>query len=646
MKILIFGNIGSGKTYLATELKKYLTGFEFLAIDEFRKLHGDGTMEAEKIAKQLFIEAIKPHTNQVIEAMGFGETGEQIAEKLALSKEPKLIVILTTPLEICKKHLEKRTWNVPYPASPESAYQLAELTDLLISGRFIHDLWFGALNIDFIEIEMLSKEHINNIVSRVQPVKSFKQYEIIEQARNLLLETDEISGAFLFGTFGRGNPVFSSDVDIMAVASEPFPYEIIQQRLSECFSTTSKFILYSETRKKITVLFEALPKLEILFVAKNEDIAKYFIGSEITDVSNIVLKDKEDTLKNLLIGMLESKNAEFEFNSQFNQLLDKFIYDFENMSSQHKRSDAYKAYFLYNLALNDSFQLLQMKKGNSEFLYLPKNIKNYFPSNDETELFTKLGASLYLPDFNRKKRILLDFFYSILESCECVTNAKKQEVRAVCEWIYTRDFGYNFRDIAENCSKIKSGLIFRTSTLTRYQNNNYFDELAGKFSIKTIIDLRADRELEKDPYNENTLAKINYVWAPFDPWKQTDYFKENFAYGSHSEIAYRHFAIECKSSIKTMVETIINQNEGAVAIHCHAGKDRTGCAIALLQLLCGASKQEVYNDYFASEADTKVYKLNSFLEQVEKYRSLEEYLESCGIATLQIKELKIKLLNP
>ena len=46
--------------------------------------------------------------------------------------------------------------------------------------------------------------------------------------------------------------------------------------------------------------------------------------------------------------------------------------------------------------------------------------------------------------------------------------------------------------------------------------------------------------------------------------------------------------------------TTVAASEGASVIHCTAGKDRTGWAIAVLQLLAGASMDDVVDDYLGS----------------------------------------------
>ena len=151
-----------------------------------------------------------------------------------------------------------------------------------------------------------------------------------------------------------------------------------------------------------------------------------------------------------------------------------------------------------------------------------------------------------------------------------------------------------------------------------------------------------EQEIEKDPY-QISKSDIKIVEAPFDPWNQSECFKAKYNYSGDSEIAYRFFAIECKESIKRIATEIIEQKNGAIVIHCHAGKDRTGCLISLFYLLCGASEDDIYLDYFASEADTKKHKIDAFLSEVKKHNTIEDYFLSCGLSKSQVSTLKSKL---
>lgn len=167
MKVLIFGNLASGKTTLALKLTRKLSQFQYLAIDNFRRDYGDGSMEKEKQAKEMFFQSIKENKNQIIEAMGFGDGGAFLAETLGPLSEPKLIVLLKTPLNVCLKRLEQRKWDVPYPAPKEKAFSLARITHELISDDILAFLWESALNTQRIDFENTDNNSIKKIINRI-----------------------------------------------------------------------------------------------------------------------------------------------------------------------------------------------------------------------------------------------------------------------------------------------------------------------------------------------------------------------------------------------------------------------------------------------------------------------------------------------
>ncbi|MBK9301377.1 MAG: tyrosine-protein phosphatase [Bacteroidetes bacterium] len=469
-----------------------------------------------------------------------------------------------------------------------------------------------------------------------------KQKEIINQIRTNIERFKNIDGALLIGSFGRNNPTYNSDIDISILANKQFKIELFLPEIELLFRNKIKHILRSELRRKYVIYFTDSPKLEFNICFKLDELDMYFLGSEIYNIDECILIDSKDELKRHLNRIIKEKKAKLvDVTQLFSNTIDKFLYDFENLFHHHKRSEAYKCYFQYNLALNDCMQLLQISNQSIEYLYLP-NIQKFFFGKEGRDKLKSLNGSLYLPEVNKQKRNLLNFFYEILNNQKFIKNNKIEEIITFCEWIFAKDYGYNFRDISDNCSKLKSGLIYRTSTLTRYQNDEYFEKILKKHSINKIIDLRADREIKKDSYMAS-INNVSFVWAPFDPWNQSEHFINNHKQGSDSEIAYRFFAIECKESIKIAAKEIINQKTKAIAIHCHAGKDRTGCLIALFYLLVGASEQELFTDYYDSESDTKEYKIKTFLKEVQQYPNIEAYFKSCGLSDREIEKLKLKL---
>jgi protein tyrosine/serine phosphatase len=308
----------------------------------------------------------------------------------------------------------------------------------------------------------------------------------------------------------------------------------------------------------------------------------------------------------------------------------------------HRRSDAFQFYFFYNIALHIAIQLKHLSSGETKYNFLPK----YFVANtlkdEERNSFYNLKGTLFLPEANTQKRKLLDFFYSSIQTL--VSNEKQEELKQFLEWLFERDFFWNFRDISTHNPKIKSGVVFRTATMSIFQNEYRFEDLLNNKQIKTVVDLRADREIEELPYNINTLTKFKYIKAQLDPWNQPEWFKEKYHNGTNEEIAYRFFGLGCKDKIKTAIEAIINE-ENATAVHCFAGKDRTGIFISLLHLLVDSPLQTIYADYMASEVDVKPYRLEMVLNIINDKGGIIPYLIDCGLLPTQIEQLKNKLLN-
>lgn len=457
-----------------------------------------------------------------------------------------------------------------------------------------------------------------------------------------------IEFALLYGSFGRNEANPNSDIDIQILVNENFQSQDLIDFLRKELKNKIQYISEVGLRNKVVAYFISQPKIEFGICGSLDEINRNYLGSEITKVESTILFANENwkgKIENYLLEIVEKRNAEKTAkNGQKTalELVDKFVYEFENCSTMHRRSDAYQFYFFFNVALHVSVQLKHLSTGETKFNFLPK----YFVANTlkekERNLLYEMKGTLFLPEANTQKRKLLDFFYSSIETT--VNKEKKENLTHFLEWIYERDFFWNFRDINLHNPKIKRGVVYRTATLSLFQNNSRFVDLLEKKQINTIVDLRADREIDELPYNKKTLSKINYVKAQFDPWNQPEWFKEKYHYGTNEEIAYRFFALGCSEKIKTALEAIINENN-ATAIHCFAGKDRTGIFISLLHLLVDTPLETIYADYLASEVDVKPYRLEMVLNIINEKGGIIPYLIDCGLQLAQIEQLKRKLLN-
>lgn len=470
-----------------------------------------------------------------------------------------------------------------------------------------------------------------------------KQLNSIDRLKKLFLEVNGLEAAILYGSFARKTANSNSDIDIQLVVGNAFEKNDFITLLKEEFHDEIKKTWIVELRQKIVVYFKQQPKLEFSVHKDISQIERNYLGSEIKDVDHTILFQLPIiAIKDQLEQLLKYKKTHIP-KEQADNLINKFLYEFESCSNMQHRSDGYQFYYFYNIALHVAVQLQYLSKGHTEFNFLPKYFLAKNLKKEELSTFYDLQGTLYLPEANRQKRRLLDFFYASI--VDLVTPHRIIELKGFCEWIYRRDFFWNFRDICKHNPKIKSKQVFRTATFTFFQEEERFDELLEAFQVKTIIDLRAPREIEKYPYSRTSLAKFKYIKVPFDPWNQPDWFVKKYQYGTNEEIAYRFFILACKQEIKKVLETIINTVTGTVAIHCFAGKDRTGIIISLLHLLVDTPLDNVYADYLASEVDVKQELLSLVFTIIEEEGGIIAYLKSCGLSQWQLEQLNTKLLN-
>ena len=457
-----------------------------------------------------------------------------------------------------------------------------------------------------------------------------------------------LNAVLLMGSFARGTFTTRSDIDFsLWVEKDGFVVEDFISQMNLCLPGV-RDIRFIALRDKFVVYFSDCPKMELAITTQMSGLDKHFLGSEIEDKEKCIVFAKSEVapaLREHLDAILSEKKQGLDTGKKrlVQDLVDKFIYEFENASDMHRRSDSYRFYFDYNIALHVAIQLLYIAQGRMDFYYSPRNITKFFDKQHREE-FLELACSLALPEANKKKRQLLDFFYNAIELCGCHSEKEIGDIKSFLEYIYQRDYIWNFRDLSMLCKKCRPRAIFRSSSFTRYQDSDAFNVAIKKNGITTIVDIRDENEKQDRPYDRKLLDDfhIRYLPLPMDVMRSLDYDTE-FPDYSDMEKEYRWFALGNKEFFRKFFTEIDTLKE-VIMIHCHAGKDRTGSVCALIGLLLGESDEVLESEYLESEMDADVRNIRSFIATVRECGGAEEFLLSCGVSTQTIERWKADIV--
>jgi protein-tyrosine phosphatase len=151
-------------------------------------------------------------------------------------------------------------------------------------------------------------------------------------------------------------------------------------------------------------------------------------------------------------------------------------------------------------------------------------------------------------------------------------------------------------------------LLYRSGKLSEITETEC--DVIQKAGIKTIIDLRSDKERQSAPDVERLFDFAEYKSIPI------------VVNASSRTEAYKVFATnaEISASISAIFSILAERDNLPVIIHCSAGKDRAGGMSALVQLLLGVNRDDIMADYLLSRKAGKEVKaewLQAALEQVE-----------------------------
>jgi protein-tyrosine phosphatase len=164
---------------------------------------------------------------------------------------------------------------------------------------------------------------------------------------------------------------------------------------------------------------------------------------------------------------------------------------------------------------------------------------------------------------------------------------------------------------------LRWGQIIRSDNLSRLTPEDF--QKLEELGVKTVVDLRTDREHEQAPTVWQGEHPPQFFHFPIGHAKndwfnaqrkmmKSNRFTEEQAL-EHMNNAYRMIADEGPPSLKQLMSVVSDESNWPILFHCSAGKDRAGVATMLILEAVGVDRETIMEDFLltneASRAEDK-----------------------------------------
>jgi protein-tyrosine phosphatase len=188
----------------------------------------------------------------------------------------------------------------------------------------------------------------------------------------------------------------------------------------------------------------------------------------------------------------------------------------------------------------------------------------------------------------------------------------------------------NFRDLGgyhtSDGRRTRFGRVFRSNSLQELTAED-IEVLRGRLGLRTVLDLRSPKEIERDGVGPLEACGVNHINLPMLHEDQDSGQPGRIESG----LVLRYFSYleHARGNVVQAIETIAGQDAQPIVFHCSAGKDRTGVLAALLLGCLGVEPETTVSDYAAMHPERA--RIVEFLRRRPTYTDMVDEMDPAAL---------------
>ena len=494
------------------------------------------------------------------------------------------------------------------------------------------------------EIELGPKNYSNIIEKNYSNFVNTNVHKIVEFAS----QKSSIYSVLAIGSLAKRAMRNYSNVNIVFIIQDKDAS--LFQNFKNIFSDTLAFSV-ENTKKMIFYLNysanveQRVIEVEILFENSLNNLRDIIIGSSLekADIPNIILFNRDESLLQELEKLIQ-ENIDYkkDLPKIINKLSNEFIENFAKACFNIRKTELYQFYFTLSNCYTIIAKLDAIRHENFENLNQPVYALARLDLRKEFPFYRLNLPNISLVDKDLRLEYLYQFNYIMKKLNQKYAIGYSEAIEQFLKKLDQEVYFWNLRDISYlDQNHLKEGLLYRSSTLSRYSERQELKKFFYDQHINTIIDLRSIEEVDSNSYSN---IEINYVNIPISEKENMDINQLKYVSPESFDIFYEMFLRYNQEEIKQIFETLATK-EGAFVIHCHAGRDRTGLVVALLLEILGEkstiiSESLIAEDYLNSGNSTDRNVFNIYIKTLKEFGGAKNYLQSeNGLRTETIQKI-------